>query len=240
MKTKKSKKADLNNYTSTFFLLGLVLTLFISWKLIDLKTYVEDVDIEACPAVGKKEDEIFTFKHEKIKEKIKKRKRETASLNIKKDDDKVKEDILKATDIGDDDPIKKADSIQVDDDPIPIDIPVDFKLVEEIPVYPGCEGKKGTALRKCMNDKIMRFVGKNFNKDLAGDLGLSGEKVKIYTQFTIDKDGKIVNVKSRSKYKALQEEAKRVVKMFPEMKPGRQHGMKVKVTYNLPIIFRVE
>jgi hypothetical protein len=38
MKPKKNKKADLNNYTTTFFLLGLVAMLFISWKVIELKT----------------------------------------------------------------------------------------------------------------------------------------------------------------------------------------------------------
>ena len=58
--------------------------------------------------------------------------------------------------------------------------------------------------------------------------------------FTFDKNGQVTNIKARSKYKALEKEAKRVIALLPKVTPGKQKGKTVKVTYTLPIIFKVE
>ena len=120
------------------------------------------------------------------------------------------------------------------------DVEVAFQFMNNPPVYPGCEGKEGKELKKCMSQHIQKFVGRNFNTDIAGKLGLDGERIKILTMFTIDKTGKISRIKARSKYKKLEEEAKRVIALLPNMKPGEQKGKAVNVTYTLPIIFKIE
>ena len=69
---------------------------------------------------------------------------------------------------------------------------------------------------------------------------MSGERVRIITMFTIDKNGEITDIKTRSKYKDLEKEARRVIQKLPKMQPGKQRDRAVNVTYTLPIVFNVE
>ena len=90
-----------------------------------------------------------------------------------------------------------------------------------------------------MSDKITKFVQKKFNTDLAGDLGLTG-KQRISVVFKIDKNGNVSGVRSRAPHPRLEKEAARVVGLLPKMKPGRQRGKAVVVSYTLPITFLVQ
>ena len=59
-------------------------------------------------------------------------------------------------------------------------------------------------------------------------------------QFTIDENGTVSNIKTRATHPQLEEEAKRVIKLLPQIIPGQQSGRKVGVVYSLPIVFIVE
>ncbi len=241
MEPKKSPKADLNNYSSTFILFGLVAMLFLSWRVIELKTYEDKIDIGELNLSGDDEDETLEVKIEDIK--LPPPPVQAAppeEIEVVKDEEDVKEDIVQSSETDDKEEIKDVEDINVDDEPEETDVEVPFQFIQNPPIYPGCESKKGKALKDCMNAKINKFVGRKFNTGIASDLGLSGEKVKILTVFTIGKDGRIINIRARSKYKELQKEAKRVIGMLPRMKPGKQRNMPVKVTFTLPIIFKVE
>jgi hypothetical protein len=87
-----------------------------------------------------------------------------------------------------------------------------------------------------------------------------GAQGTIYVGFEIDIDGSIINIYIRrfskipvrccnskkeviipeSCYKALEDEAIRVIKAMPRWKVGRHEGRPVKVDYTLPMKFRVE
>jgi len=120
------------------------------------------------------------------------------------------------------------------------DVEVAFQFLKTPPVIKGCEGLEGDEAKDCFSKKIREFVTKNFNTELADSLDLKGEKVKILTMFTFDKQGKVTNIRARSKYPELADEAKRVITMLPQVEPGKQNGKPVKVTYTMPIIFNVE
>jgi len=116
---------------------------------------------------------------------------------------------------------------------------VSFEAVENVPVYPACENLSTNAERRaCMEKNITKHVQKKFNTDLAGDLGLKGRQ-RISVIFKINKAGDIIDVRSRASDVRLEEEAKRVIKQLPNMKPGKQAGENVVVKYALPIIFQV-
>jgi len=117
---------------------------------------------------------------------------------------------------------------------------VSFNQVVQPPVFPGCEELTGEEAKKCFSTKIEEFIQKNFRKDLADNLEISSGKVKILTMFTIDKQGKVMDIRVRSKYKKMEEEAKRVLSILPQMQAGQNKGEKVSVVYTLPIIFKVE
>jgi BlaR1 peptidase M56/Gram-negative bacterial TonB protein C-terminal len=119
------------------------------------------------------------------------------------------------------------------------EIEVPFGVIDEVPVFPGCETlTTNTERRKCMAEKITKFVQQNFNTDLAGDLGLTGRQ-RINVVFKIDADGNVIGIRSRAPHPKLEEEAKRVIGLLPKMSPGKQNGEAVIVPYSLPIIFQV-
>ena len=90
-----------------------------------------------------------------------------------------------------------------------------------------------------MSEKVMKFVQRKFDTDLANDLGLEGRQ-RISVQFKIDRNGKVVDVRARAPHPRLEQEAIDVVKALPKMTPGKQRGQPVGVLYALPILFQVE
>ncbi len=118
-----------------------------------------------------------------------------------------------------------------------IDFP--FAVIEEVPVFPGCEGlDSNEARKKCMSDKISSLVNKNFDTSLGEKFGLTGVN-RVYVRFKIDKNGSVTDIESRAKVPELETEAIRTLKLLPQMRPGKQKGENVGVLYSLPIVFQV-
>ena len=117
---------------------------------------------------------------------------------------------------------------------------VPFAVIEEVPVFPGCEALETNEERKaCMSEKINGFVSQHFNSSLGNQLGLNPGISRIYVQFKIAKDGAVEVLGARAPHPELEEEARRVVSLLPQMTPGRQKGEEVAVLYSLPITFRI-
>jgi hypothetical protein len=118
-----------------------------------------------------------------------------------------------------------------------LDVP--FAVVEDVPVFQGCEDLSSNEERKdCMSRQITRFVNMNFNTNLGEELNLKGVN-RIITQFRIDETGKVVDVKARASHPELQAEAIRVISELPQMQPGKQDGKDISVMYSLPIVLQV-
>jgi hypothetical protein len=116
---------------------------------------------------------------------------------------------------------------------------VPFSLVEQSPIFPGCEDETtNDARKKCMKDAISIFINRRFDTNIGNDLGLSGRQ-RINSIFKIDTEGNIVFIQSRASHPKLSEEADRVVALLPKMIPGKQRGRAVTVPYSLPINFDI-
>ena len=83
-----------------------------------------------------------------------------------------------------------------------------------------------------------KWVGKNLEyPKIAKENGVQG---RVTTQFTVETDGRITNVKVlRGIDPFLDMEAVRVVSSSPRWKPGEQKGRPVRVTYAFPVIFQL-
>lgn len=157
-------------------------------------------------------------------------------ITIIEDDKQVIETTIQATDTDQHEEIR-VDQVVVEE--IPEDVIVDFVVIEDAPEYPGCDKGSKAERKACMKERIGELVRRKFNSDLAGDLGLTGiNRIDLF--FTISKTGDIVDIKARAPHPKLVEEAIRVAGLLPKMKPGMQRGNPVKVTFNQPIIFKVE
>ncbi|WP_031427076.1 M56 family metallopeptidase [Flavimarina sp. Hel_I_48] len=116
---------------------------------------------------------------------------------------------------------------------------VPFAVIEEVPIYPGCEDlETNDAKKACMSERLTEFVTKNFDTSLGKKLGMTGIN-KIYVQFKINEEGIIEFMGSRGPHPDLEKEAERIVNLMPIIKPGKQGGQKVNVLYAMPIVFKV-
>ena len=63
----------------------------------------------------------------------------------------------------------------------------------------------------------------------------------MFVEFVIDTDGAVVDVAIlRGVHPLLDNEAIRVVQLFPDSIPGQQRGKPVKVRYRLPMNFALD
>ena len=121
----------------------------------------------------------------------------------------------------------------VEMEPVAGDVP--FMLIEEAPIYPGCEGiSDNNAAKSCLVEKLTSHVNRNFNSGIAKEQGLTG-MLKVYVLFKIKKDGKVEFQQARGPVPELEAEAERVINSLPQMKPGKHRGEAVAVLYSLPI-----
>ena len=118
-----------------------------------------------------------------------------------------------------------------------IDYP--FAVVEQVPVFPGCEDLTTHEEQKeCFSKGINNFINTNFNTSLGKELGLEG-LTRVYVRFKVSADGEVTDVEARAPHQDLAEEAKRVLYSLPKMEPAMHDGDKVAVLYVVPINFMV-
>ena len=118
------------------------------------------------------------------------------------------------------------------------DIEVPFAVIENVPVFPGCEDKSRKKMKDCFQKKIQEHVVKNFRyPQTAIDLGIQG---RVSVVFIIDAKGHTIKVRSRGPDRILEKEAERIIGTLPKMIPGKQRGKPVKVSYAIPIFFKYQ
>lgn len=102
------------------------------------------------------------------------------------------------------------------------------------PVWPGCE-KDSAASKDCFNTKLNEHIKKNFKypKNAKGEV-VRGRTVLA---FCIDEKGNIKDIKADGPHKEINEEAIRITKLFPQMKPGMRGGKPVSINYKMPFNF---
>ena len=157
-------------------------------------------------------------------------------IEVVEDEEEVEETVIESTETDQEEEIE-IEKVEIEE--VEEDIEVPFSVIENVPIFPGCDKGNNAQRRKCMSQKITKFVQRKFNTDLAGDLGLSGRQ-RISVIFKIDKNGDVVGVRARAPHPRLEKEAARVINLLPKMKPGKQRGKAVIVPYSLPIIFQVQ
>ena len=237
MESKKNPNADVSRNGSIYFAVGLALMLFLTYSTLNWKTYDKsDIDIGKLNLDNELEEEIPIIEQVIPPPPPPPPPAAPEVIEVVEDEEEVEETVIESTETDQDEEIE-VEEIEVEE--FVEDVEVPFAVIENVPEYPGCERGSNAEKRKCMSDKIAKFVQRKFNTDLAGDLGLSGRQ-RISVIFKIDKNGNVVGVRSRAPHPRLEKEAARVINMLPKMKPGRQRGKPVIVPYSLPITFQVQ
>ncbi len=241
MEVKKNPKADLNRNSGLYFVIGLTIVLFATWRMLEHKTYVSDEEfVNVLNVMDEMDEEV------PITETLR-----TAPpppppaapdvIEVVEDIEEVEETIIESTESSQDkfveDVVVSVDDVDVGEEEEEILVP--FAVIENVPVFPGCENLSSEAERKaCFNQKIQEHIQKNFNyPKTALEMGISG---RVFVQFEIDGTGKVSGIRKRGPDRLLEEEAVRIIASLPQMKPGMQRGRPAKVGYSIPINFMMQ
>ncbi len=223
MKTKKSKKANLENYRTLFFQIGIILILSailfaFEWKSevrLEKLTAMNTswIDVEDLPPVTRPKVEIP-------------KKVEAPVFVITPDEFDVPEfdPEIFSSEIGVDEPFEIPDfgdiEDPVDDDP--------FIVAEFMPTFNGKD-------RKYFRNYIAENI--KFPPD-AIENGISGT---VYVSFIVDKDGSVTDVNiTRGVHPVIDNAVLKVINNSPKWEPGMNNGRYVKVKCNISVAFKLQ
>ena len=226
MEEKKSPKANLENKKLMFMQIGMIISLLIAWLAFEHKSYDKrEIDPSLLRQTEVVEEEMVEItKQEEQKPQPVEVPKQTTQLEIVQDDVEVEDIEINA----------EVDQQEVIEEYVPVDVEEEevqeqeiFQIVEEMPSYPGGE------------QKLMEFVAKNIKyPQIARETGIQG---RVFVGFVVEPDGSVSNVKVlRGIGGGCDEEAMRVVKSMPKWKPGKQRGKAVRVSYMLPVNFKLQ
>ncbi len=101
-----------------------------------------------------------------------------------------------------------------------------FVVVEEMPSFPG-----GIEALKAFVASSLKYP------TIALENGIQGQ---VHVRFVVAENGSVTDAKIEgSVAPSLDKEALRIVNSMPKWKPGKQRGMPVKVSYTIPISFKL-
>ena len=228
MEIKKTEKASLENKRLIFAELGLIAALLVVFAGFESSTRAKEVALLQGNTVIDDEDDIMAIPLDTPPPAP-----EAPALPMLSDE----------LQIVDDDVTVDLDFQSLDDTDVPVDIqeyvrqdvveeeveddPIPFVTVEQKPTF---NGGDANGFAKWVNSKLVY-------PEIAKDNGIEG---RVTLQFTIGKDGRLVDVKVLSAPdESLAQEAVRVVSSSPKWEPGRQRDRAVKVSYTFPVIYRL-
>ena len=209
-----------------FIQIGMVISLIVAWLAFEHKSYDKrEIDPSLLNReVVVDEEMVEITKQEEPKPQPVEMPKQTTQLEIVQDDVEV-DDIEINAEVEQNEVIEEYVAPEVVDEEV-VEQEI-FKIVEEMPSFPGGEAK------------LMEYVSKNIKyPQIARETGIQG---RVFVNFVVEPDGSVSNVTVlRGIGGGCDEEAMRVVKNMPKWKPGKQRGKAVRVQYMLPVNFRLQ
>jgi len=236
MQPKKNEKADLSRNSSLYFVIGLSVILLISWKAIEWRTYEKVYAYEALNVEDEDDEEIPITKQLKTPPPPPPPPPPAPEvIEVVEDEEEVEETVIESTETNNDE-IIEVEEVEIEEEFEDVDVP--FAVIEDVPIFPGCENVAKSERRNCFQDQMNKHIRKNFRyPEIAQEMGIQG---RVYVNFIIAKDGSISNVRMRGPDKNLEKEAQRIISKLPTMTPGKQRGRPVRVPFSIPITFRLQ
>lgn len=236
MELKKNPKSDLENKKGMFFSIGLTLVLAIVLIAFEWKTYDQTVSSLGQLRLDDIEEEIIPItQQEKPPPPPPPPPPPQEILEIVEDDEEIEDEV----EIQDAEADMETEIFEQPEEVI--EEPGIFAIVEDMPIFPGCEGKGNKAeIEQCTQNEIFSFISQNVKfPPMAKDAGIQGT---VYVGFVVNTKGEVTKInvmRGVSGGKSLDKAALDAVAKLPRFKPGKQRGKPVQVSYTVPVRFRL-
>lgn len=229
----KSRQADLEHGRTTGFLMGLILVLAVvfvalewnssdsGWNFFDLDSDELEAELELSP-LHREDDEVPMMVPDKpAPEEVK-----SEEVNAVEEDVEIVPPPLEALS---EPAVEKPSEEEEEQKPEAVDMydePLDFRLVEDLPQFPG-----GAV-------EFMKWLTKNLKyPPSAQQRKVQG---RVLAQFTVNKDGSITDLELVEKLDPqCDREALRVLRMMPKWKAGIQDAKPCRTRVCIPIVFKL-
>lgn len=241
MELKKNPKADLNRSSGLYFVIGLSVVLFTTWRLLELKTYEEGESFTQMIQVADTMDEEAPMTERLRTAPPPPPPQAPTVIEIAEDFEEVQESVIESTESSQEmrieDAVVSLEDIEVGEEVEEEIVP--FAVIENAPVFPGCEDLASEEERRvCFNASVQKHIKDNFiYPESALEMGLSG---RVFVTFVIGPDGRVTGIRQRGPDRILEKEAVRIISLLPKMKPGKQRGKPARVNYSIPITFKMQ
>lgn len=234
MEPKKNPKADIGRNSGLYFVIGLALVMLITWRALEWKTYDKSNEYDISMNVDDELDEEVPMTEQIKTPPPPPPPAAPEIIEIVEDEEEVEETVIESTETSQEEEIIEVED--VDTGEVEEDVDVPFSVIEDVPVFPGCENESNK--RACFNKMMQKHISKNFRyPEIAQEMGVQG---RVNVMFVIQKDGSIGNVRMRGPDKNLEKEAARIIAKLPKMTPGKQRGRAVRVPFSIPITFKLQ
>ena len=234
MELKKNPKADLTRNSSMYFVIGLAVVMLIVWRALEHKTYEKTSEYDVSMNVDEELDEEVPMTEQIKTPPPPPPPAAPEIIEVVEDEVEVEETVIESTETSQEEEVIEVEDVQVEEEFEDVDVP--FAVIENVPVFPGCE--KESNKRACFNKMMQKHISKNFRyPEIAQEMGVQG---RVSVMFVIQKDGSIGGVRMRGPDKNLEKEAARIIGKLPKMTPGKQRGRAVRVPFSIPITFKLQ
>lgn len=240
MEEKKSPQANLDQQRTTGFLLGLVLVLallFVALEWNSIETVADESTLDLSDLVH--EDEMIPMSIEEKYAQLepdKSEPKEAEQLRIVDDNVELappEEQVAEAEGEGEDETLLKELQGEEEDSKVlapmgidPDNNPLKFRLVEDLPQYPG-----GAV-------ELMKWLTKNLHYPKLAQVRKT--EGKVIANFYVEKDGSITGLKIvQSLSRECDKEVLRILGMMPNWQPGVQNGRPCRTKVSIPIVFKL-
>jgi len=226
MEEKKSPRANLENKKLMFIQIGLIISLLITWLAFEHKSYDKR---EIDPSLLNREVAV----DEEMVEITKQEEQKPQPVEVPQQSTQIEivENEVETEDLNINAEVEQNEIIEeyiapevVEEEVVETEI---FQIVEEMPQFPGGDAK------------LLEYVATHIKyPQIARETGIQG---RVFVGFVVEPDGSVSNVKIlRGIGGGCDEEAVRVIKSLPKWKPGKQRGKAVRVSYQIPVLFKLQ
>ncbi|WP_437397465.1 energy transducer TonB [Flagellimonas lutimaris] len=234
MEPKKNPKADVGRNSALYFVIGLAAVLALVYGAMEWKKYDKVNNYDISLNVEDQLDEEVPMTEQIKTPPPPPPPAAPEVIEVVEDEEEVEETVIESTETSQEEEVIEIEEVEVEE--VEEDISVPFAVIEDVPVFPGCEGASDK--KACFQEMMQKHIRKNFRyPEIAQEMGVQG---RVSVIFVIQKDGSIGNIRMRGPDKNLEAEALRIIEKLPKMTPGKQRGRPVKVPFSIPITFKLQ
>ncbi len=236
MEPKKNPKADLTKNSGLYFVIGLALVMLLTYGALEYKVYDKTNEYDISMNVEDQLDEEVPMTEQIKTPPPPPPPAAPEVIEVVEDEEEVEETVIESTETSQDEEVVEIEDVAEVEEEVDVDVP--FAVIEDVPIFPGCEKVAKSKRRACFSEKMQKHVRKHFRyPEIAQEMGVQG---RVNVMFKIQKDGSIGGVRMRGPDKNLEKEAARIISKLPKMTPGKQRGRAVVVPFSLPITFKLQ